>query len=67
MAKQDIVDNCQLTLQDMNNLIIHYQSQGIDLKQVKIELNVNGKVEACHNFSKPNKKHNKLQLSNNQS
>lgn len=67
MAKQDIVDNYQLTLQDMNNLIIHYQSQGIDLKQVKIELNVNGKVEACHNFSKPNKKHNKLQLSNNQS
>lgn len=67
MAKQDIVDNYQLTLQDMNNLIIHYQSQGIDLKQVKIELNVNEKVEACHNFSKPNKKHNKLQLSNNQS
>ncbi|HHC5942906.1 TPA: hypothetical protein ACN4VG_002335 [Staphylococcus aureus] len=67
MEKQDIVDNYQLTLQDMNNLIIHYQSQGIDLKQVKIELNVNGKVEACNNFSKPNKKHNKLQLSNNQS
>ncbi|EOD7975572.1 hypothetical protein H3997_11080 [Staphylococcus epidermidis] len=66
MTEQDIVDNYQLTLKDMNNLIMHYQSKGIDLKQVKMELKVNGQIEPCQNFSKPNKYHNKLQLSNNQ-
>lgn len=60
-----IEDNYQLTLKDMNNLIMHYQSQGIDLSSVEIELNVNGNVTPCHNFSKLSHTSHKLQLSNN--
>ena len=65
MTKHFIEDDYQLTLNDMNNLIMHYQNQGLDLKTIKIELNVNGDIQPCQNFSKPNKKKMKLQLSNN--